>query len=73
MNVAMLTQELQHFGPINRIYLVPKKTSRDRTQRQYSEGWVEFVRRKSARNAARTLNALGVPGGKVTLPSNYHL
>ncbi|EUB64884.1 Pre-rRNA-processing protein ESF2 [Echinococcus granulosus] len=64
MNVAMLTQELQNFGPINRVYLVPKKTSRDKTQRQYSEGWVEFVKRKNARKAARTLNCLEVPGGK---------
>ncbi|VDM32301.1 unnamed protein product [Hydatigera taeniaeformis] len=64
MNVAMLTQELRHFGPINRVYLVPKRTSRDKAQRQYSEGWVEFIKRKNARNAARALNCLEVPGGK---------
>ncbi|VDD75565.1 unnamed protein product [Mesocestoides corti] len=64
MNVAMLTEELSHFGTVKRVYLVPKKCFRDKTNRQYSEGWVEFSRRKDAKRAARTLNCVEVPGGK---------
>ena len=67
MNVAMLTEELQNFGPINRVYLVPKKNLRDKSHRQYSEGWVEFVNRKNAEKAARVLNCVEVPGGKVIM------
>lgn len=66
MNVAMLTDELRHFGKINRVYLVPKKSTKEKSQRQYTEGWVEFVKRKNAKKAARALNCIEVPGGKVT-------
>ncbi|VDL59197.1 unnamed protein product [Hymenolepis diminuta] len=64
MNVAMLTDELSHFGKINRVYLVPKKSKKKKSQRLYSEGWVEFFKKKHAKEAARALNCVEVPGGK---------
>ncbi|VDN98496.1 unnamed protein product [Rodentolepis nana] len=64
MNVAMLTDELSHFGKINRVYLVPKKSKKEKAQRLYSEGWVEFFKKKNAKEAARALNCIEVPGGK---------
>ena len=65
MNVATLTEELQHFGQIGRVYLVPNKNSRGKSHRQYSEGWVEFTNRKNAKRLVKALNCIEVPGGKV--------
>lgn len=72
MSVARITDELSHFGKINRVYLVPKKSKSDKDQRMYSEGWVEFVKKKYAKEAARALNCVEVPGGKVSRPFILH-
>lgn len=72
MNVAMLTDELSHFGKINRVYLVPKKSKKKKSQRLYSEGWVEFFKKKNAKEAARALNCVEVPGGKVGIAPIFH-
>jgi ESF2/ABP1 family protein len=59
------------FGPIKRLFLAPigkshtsrsnaKKSNRD----MYSEGWIEFASRRTARICAETLNAKTVGGKK---------
>lgn len=63
---------LEPFGPIDHLYLMPdgrsKKTSGSKSTRRrnirYTEGWVEFLRRKDAKNAALALNGTCLGGKK---------
>jgi ESF2/ABP1 family protein len=69
----LLTQ--RGFGPITRLFLAPaskptrgskpKSTSTKSSKRQlYSEGWVEFASKSTAKRCAETLNAAPVGGKK---------
>jgi ESF2/ABP1 family protein len=66
---------LAPFGKIGRIYLAPdEKTSRekkhvahdprDRRKARFTEGWVEFVRKKDAKTAALALNGSPIGGSR---------
>jgi ESF2/ABP1 family protein len=69
----LLTQ--RGFGPINRLFLAPaskatrssnsKPSSTKSSKRQlYSEGWIEFASKSTAKRCAETLNAAPVGGKK---------
>lgn len=61
----LLTQ--RGFAPITRLFLTPasKSKSKSSSKRQlYTEGWVEFASRRTARLCASTLNASPIGGPK---------
>lgn len=67
---ALKTLLLQRgFGPINRVFLTPAVPStsgagsrRSNKRKMYSDGWVEFESKKTAKVCAETLNATTVGG-----------
>ncbi|RTG83086.1 ESF2/ABP1 family protein [Schistosoma bovis] len=63
MNVSMISDIMQQFGKIGRVYLIPKKKKVGK-YRQYEEGWVEFLNNKIARRVAKRLNCTEVLGSK---------
>ncbi|CAH8594750.1 unnamed protein product [Schistosoma rodhaini] len=65
MNVSMISDIMQQFGKIGRVYLVPKKKKVGK-YRQYEEGWVEFLNKKIAKRVAKRLNCTEVLGSKVS-------
>ncbi|ETW00646.1 hypothetical protein H310_07214 [Aphanomyces invadans] len=68
---------LSEYGPIGRIYLVEEdKTARKRRlknggnrQVNFTEGWIEFKRKKDAKSVAKALNTTLIGGKK---RSKYH-
>ncbi|KAK4151799.1 hypothetical protein C8A00DRAFT_35563 [Chaetomidium leptoderma] len=77
MKPAKLRSLLEPYGKVNRIFLTPEDptehTRRVRNggnkKRSFTEGWVEFVKRKDAKKACDLLNAQ-IIGGKKS--SWYH-
>lgn len=77
MKPAKLRSLLEPYGKINRIFLSPEDPAEHarrvrnggNKKRLYTEGWVEFVRKKDAKKACDLLNAQ-IIGGKKT--SWYH-
>jgi ESF2/ABP1 family protein len=77
MKPAKLRSLLEPYGKLNRIFLAPEDpTSHTRRvraggnkKRLYTEGWVEFLRKKDAKAACELLNAQ-IIGGKKS--SYYH-
>jgi len=69
INCRNLRQMLSQFGEIDRIYLEKDKSlSKGRTKKKsynisYTEGWVEFKKKKIAKLVANTLNGTQI-GGK---------
>ncbi|KAL1969747.1 hypothetical protein VTN77DRAFT_8300 [Rasamsonia byssochlamydoides] len=67
---ALKTMLLQRgFGPINRVFLTPavpstSGTKRSNRRKTYTDGWVEFASKKTAKICAETLNANIVGGRK---------
>ncbi|KAK4192351.1 putative pre-rRNA-processing protein ESF2 [Podospora australis] len=72
MKPIKLRSLLEPYGQINRIFLAPEDPaayqSRVRNggnkKRSYSEGWVEFVKKKDAKKAVDLLNAQTIGGKK---------
>ena len=62
----LLTQ--RGFSPITRLFLTPASkagsASKNKSRQLYTEGWVEFASKKTARRCAETLNATPVGGRK---------
>jgi ESF2/ABP1 family protein len=77
MKPAKLRSLLEPYGKINRIFLTPEDpaehTRRVRSggnkKRSFTEGWVEFVKKKDAKKACDLLNAQTIGGKK---SSWYH-
>jgi ESF2/ABP1 family protein len=77
MKPAKLRSLLEPYGKLNRIFLAPEDpTSHTRRvraggnkKRLYTEGWVEFLRKKDAKAACELLNAQIIGGKK---GSYYH-
>jgi ESF2/ABP1 family protein len=77
MKPAKLRSLLEPYGKINRIFLTPEDpaehTRRVRNggnkKRSFTEGWVEFVKKKDAKKACDLLNAQTIGGKK---SSWYH-
>jgi ESF2/ABP1 family protein len=63
--------EKRGFGPIRKVFFAPlmpsnaSKPQRSNKRKLYSEGWIEFESKKTARLAAEAMNArpLGGPKG----------
>lgn len=56
MNVRIIREYFSQYGEVDRIFLEPREKKRKSEQRTFSEGWVEFKRRKKAKHAAEQLN-----------------
>ncbi|KIX04446.1 uncharacterized protein Z518_05314 [Rhinocladiella mackenziei CBS 650.93] len=60
--------EQRGFGPIKRLFLSPaskhKSSSKKNSRQLYTEGWIEFASKSTARRCAETLNAQLVGGRK---------
>ena len=59
----------RNFGPINRIFLTPatpttSSSKRSNKRKTYTDGWVEFTSKRTAKICAETLNATIVGGKK---------
>ena len=71
MNVSMIREYFAHYGDIGRVYLEPEKPFGGKRKRKekhrkrvvFKEGWVEFLRKKKAKQVAENLNNQMV-GGK---------
>ncbi|KAK4461096.1 hypothetical protein QBC42DRAFT_270808 [Cladorrhinum samala] len=72
MKPAKLRSLLEPYGQINRIFLAPEDPSEHarrvksggNKKRSYSEGWVEFVKKKDAKKVVDLLNAQTIGGKK---------
>lgn len=77
MKPAKLRSLLEPYGTINRIFLAPEDpTAHQRRvraggnkKRSYTEGWVEFIKKKNAKEVCELLNARTIGGKK---GSYYH-
>ncbi|KAM5348193.1 hypothetical protein ACJ41O_008017 [Fusarium nematophilum] len=77
MKPAKLRSLLEPYGTINRIFLAPEDPASHarrvraggNKKRSYTEGWVEFVKKKEAKAACDLLNARTIGGKK---GSYYH-
>jgi ESF2/ABP1 family protein len=60
--------EQRGFGPIQRLFLAPaskhKSASKKNSRQLYTEGWIEFASKKTARRCAESLNTQVVGGKK---------
>lgn len=58
MNVAQLTEFMSRFGEVGRVYLMPKKKKpgEKKPAKQFTEGWVEFLKKKVAKQVASQYN-----------------
>lgn len=73
MKPAKLRSALTRFGKIDRLFLKPEDTSTHtkrvkyggNKKKNFTEGWIEFVRKKDAKLCATTLNG-NILGGKKT-------
>ncbi|OAA61521.1 U3 snoRNP-associated protein Esf2 [Cordyceps fumosorosea ARSEF 2679] len=72
MKPAKLRSLLEPYGAINRIFLAPEDAAAHarrvraggNKKRTYTEGWVEFINKKDAKDACALLNARTVGGKK---------
>ncbi|KAK1759232.1 hypothetical protein QBC47DRAFT_292766 [Echria macrotheca] len=72
MTPAKLRSLLEPYGKINRLFLAPEdpqaRTRRIRNggnkKKSFTEGWVEFIRKKDAKKACELLNAHPIGGKK---------
>lgn len=60
VNVKILREIMEEFGEVGKIYLEPEGASRKR----YVEGWVEFKKKRVAKEAAKTLNGTTLQYGR---------
>lgn len=60
LNVKILREIMEDFGEVGKIYLEPEGASRKR----YVEGWVEFKKKRVAKEAAKTLNGTTLQYGR---------
>lgn len=58
MNVTQLTEFMSRFGEVGRVYLVPKKRKpgEKKPAKQFTEGWVEYLKKKVAKQVAAQYN-----------------
>uniref|UniRef100_A0A8D8QR10 Activator of basal transcription 1 n=1 Tax=Cacopsylla melanoneura TaxID=428564 RepID=A0A8D8QR10_9HEMI len=58
MNVTQLTEFMSRFGEVGRVYLMPKKRKpgEKKPAKQFTEGWVEFLKKKVAKQVAAQYN-----------------
>lgn len=70
MNVTKVREIFAQFGELGRVYLQPADTNRGvsnkkkKPSKHFTEGWVEFRRKKVAKFVAQTLNNTQIGGRK---------
>ena len=67
MNVKMIKEYFEEFGEVNNIYFELDKTitkKGKKPRKSYLEGWVEFKKKKVAKQVAELLNGKPVGGKK---------
>merc|ERR1712168_65161 len=73
MNVSLIRETFAKYGEIGRIFLQPnEKLTKSKKRRSFTEGWIEFTKKKIAKSVAETLNNTKV-GGKKTNKSHDEL
>lgn len=57
MNVTRLREIMENFGKVGRIFLQPQRTAKKKKPaKHFTEGWVEFEKKRVAKEVARGLN-----------------
>mmetsp|Transcript_107200 Transcript_107200/g.167437 ORF Transcript_107200/g.167437 Transcript_107200/m.167437 type:complete len:261 (+) Transcript_107200:38-820(+) len=77
MRIEKLRHLMEQFGEVGRVYLAPedkvdyqrRKRSGGNRKQRFTEGWVEFAKRRIARRVAETLNCTPIGGKK---RHNFH-
>lgn len=62
VTVKILREIMSEFGQLGRIYLEPEKNNKK--HRTYTEGWIEFKKKRVAKNVAKTLNGTPLQYGR---------
>lgn len=62
LNVKILREMMGQFGEVGRIYLAPEPGNKKR--RTYSEGWIEFKKKRVAKSVAKSLNGTPLQYGR---------
>lgn len=62
LNVKILREIMSEFGEVGRIYLEPEKNNKK--HRTYTEGWIEFKKKRIAKHVAETLNGTPLKYGR---------
>lgn len=62
LNVKLLKEIFSEFGEVGRVYLKLEQSSKK--LRTYSEGWVEFKKKRVAKQVAKTLNGTPLQYGR---------
>lgn len=60
LNVKLLRELMEEFGEVGRIYLEPEENNR----KKYVEGWVEFKKKRVAKEVAAKLNGTTLQHGR---------
>ena len=67
-NVARTITFFSQFGLVGRVFLQPdlkeKAKRRDKMARNFTEGWIEFLSKRAAKEVANKLNNVQVGGSK---------
>ncbi|XP_042898979.1 uncharacterized protein [Parasteatoda tepidariorum] len=67
ITVTKVREIFSDFGEVRRIFLKPEKTRPGKQGKIFTEGWVEFTKKKVAKRVAECLNGTQV-GGKRRTP-----
>lgn len=62
LTVKILREIMSEFGLLGRIYLEPEKNNKK--HRTYTEGWIEFKKKRVAKHVAETLNGTPLQYGR---------
>lgn len=62
LNIKLIREIMSQYGEVGRIYLEPEINNKKR--RTYTEGWVEFKKKRVAKSVAKTLNGTALQHGK---------
>ena len=64
LTVRMLREIMSQFGEVGRIYLEPEASNLTSKRKKYTEGWVEFKKKRVAKEVATDLNGTEINYGK---------
>lgn len=64
LTVKVLREYMSQFGEVGRIYLEPEASNATSKRKKYSEGWVEFKKKRTAKKVAEELNGTELNYGR---------
>ncbi|XP_054267854.1 uncharacterized protein LOC128989817 [Macrosteles quadrilineatus] len=64
MNVTKITEIMSQYGEVGRVFLQPAKTKGKKPSKHFTEGWVEFLSKRVAKEVAENLNNTTIGGRK---------